>query len=169
MARKLDSLVFFRPLAYLLGNILSDIFGDSFRSGTDGEEFDTTEAVGGKSAVVQVPEGAKDGVAGLEASFFSGLIVGDPRFVFFPIKAGANIPLALDDDVIVPGASFLPFPVPNPLTVKGREKPSVDVVEASRSLVVAFYVVGEGEGQKGAVFDTVEATKSPYVVGKGIR
>ena len=69
----------------------------------------------------------------------------------------------------MPRPSFLSLPVPNPFAVEGGEEAPVHVVEAPGRFFVAFYVVGKGQGQEGAVFKAVEAAKSLYVLAEGER
>lgn len=130
MAREADAFVFFRPLAYLFGDVLSDVFGDSLGGGADREQFDTTEPIFGESPCIEIPERPEEGIPGFQPALFSRLIVRDPREVFRPIEPGPDVPFALDNDVVMPGPSFLSFPVPYPFTVEGGEEVRVHAVEA---------------------------------------
>ena len=93
------------------------------------------------------------------------MIVLDPCEIFRPIEPGADVPFALDDDVVMPGPSFLSFPVPNPFPVEGAEVSPVHIVKAPGGFFVALYVIGKGQGQEGTVFYSVEAAKSLHVAG----
>lgn len=68
--------------------------------------------------------------------------------------------------MVVPSTAFLSFSIPDPFTEKGGEVPTIHVVEAPGRLLVAFYVVGEGQSKEGAIFDAVEAAKTFYVIAK---
>jgi hypothetical protein len=95
------------------------------------------------------------------------MVVGYPIHVFIPIEIGSNVPFTLDDDVIMPRSSFLPFPVPNPFTVEGSEIAPIHVVETPRGFFVVCDVIGEGESEKPAVLDSIETTKTLYVIREG--
>ena len=165
VAGQANAFILFGPLADLFGDVLSNVFCNRFGGGADREQLDTSKPVHGEPSVVHFPEGTQQGIAGFQPAFFSCLVVCDPGKVFFPVEAGADIALALDDDVIVPSSAFLSFAVPDPFTVKGGQIVAVHAVEAPGRFFVAFYVIGEGQGQEGAVLKAVEGTKSLYVAG----
>ena len=148
--------VFLGPLVYLLADVLPDIGRDSIHCAPDREQLYTAEPVGGESPVVHLPEGTQQRVSGAQPAALALAVVGEPSAVFVPIKPGADVALALHNQVVVPGTPFLSFPGPNPLTVKGAEVPAVHVVKPAAGLFVVGDVIGKGEREKTAVFYTVE-------------
>ena len=111
--------------------------------------------------------GTQQRVTGAQPTALALAVVGEPLAVLVPIKTGANVAPALHDQVVMPGTSFLSFPGPYPLTVKGAKVSPVHVVEPAAGFFVVGDVIREGQRQKAAVLEAVQVAEPAHVLAQG--